>query len=178
MSASDSFSTGSDRDYREVSEFLFREAQMLDAGQFREWLGRLTDDIHYRLIAPTLSTMRTSTKAGSGPQVVLMDETLGSLRTRVEQLSTPGYTITENPASFTRRFVTNILIDPVDGDQMIRVHSNALVFRSRGRQMEPHLFSMARTDTLIKIDGRIRLQRREAILDESVVSARNIVALL
>ena len=39
---------GVDRDTREAVEaFMFREAELLDGGQFREWLGLLDPDIRY-----------------------------------------------------------------------------------------------------------------------------------
>ena len=37
-----------DRHYA-IQAFLFREARLLDDEKFREWLGLLTDDIHYWL---------------------------------------------------------------------------------------------------------------------------------
>ena len=32
---------------REVEQFLYREARLLDERRFAEWLALLTDDIHY-----------------------------------------------------------------------------------------------------------------------------------
>lgn len=169
--------TVSDHDYRVISEYLFREALLLDRGQFKEWLALLTQDVTYRLLAPMLSMSRAGVTDTAG-EVVLMDETYGSLKTRVQQLSTPIYTVAENPRSFTRRFVTNIVIDAITDDGQIEVHTNVLVYRSRGTQMEPHVFSMSREDALRRVDGKLYLARRVALLDESVVGARNIAALL
>lgn len=162
--------------YREVSNHLFQEAQLLDGGHFKEWLDLLTDNVQIRLVAPTLS-MWGATPAAADKVAVLMDETMGTLKTRVQQLTTPSYTIAENPRSLTRRFVTNILVEPCGNDGSLQVCSNALVYRSRGMQMEPHVFSMSRRDTLRRIDGRLRLVQRDAVLDESVVGARSIAAL-
>jgi 3-phenylpropionate/cinnamic acid dioxygenase small subunit len=166
----------SDQLYREVSEFLYREAQLLDSGRFQDWLQLLGEEMRYRLSTPKLSM---ATPGGGGPQeqTLLMDETFGSFKVRAQQLTTPAFTIAENPRPFTRRFVTNVLIEPDAGDGSICVLSNALVFRSRGNQMEPHLFSVGRRDLMKKKEGRLLLVRREAQLDESVVNARNIVGL-
>lgn len=162
--------------YREVSNHLFQEAQLLDDGHFQEWLGLLTEDVQIRLVAPTLS-MWGATSEHLDKVVVLMDETMGTLKTRVRQLTTPSYTVAENPRSSTRRFVTNILVEPCGSDGLLQVRSNALVYRSRGMQMEPHVFSMSRRDTLRRVDGSLRLAQRNAVLDEAVVGARNIAAL-
>jgi 3-phenylpropionate/cinnamic acid dioxygenase small subunit len=165
----------SDRVYREVSELLFREARLLDAGRFKEWLELLSPDVRYRLVTPCLSMCG----AGAHPrgETLLMDETFGSFSARVRQLSTPAFTVAENPRPFTRRFVTNILIDRGTDEGPLHVHSNALVYRSRGTQMEPHVFSMVRLDVFKRVAGTFRLLRRDAQLDESVVGARNITAL-
>jgi PAH dioxygenase small subunit len=162
--------------YRAVTTHLFREAQWLDSSQFELWLSSLTQDVRYRLTAPTITSWRVNDLDG-GPQAVLMDETISSLRTRVQQLSNPSYTIAENPRSFTRRFISNIVIESVGKFGSLVVRSNALVYRSRAMQMEPHLFSMARLDRFEQIEGRLFLARRDAMLDESVVTVRNIAAL-
>ena len=166
----------SELDYRQVSSHLFAEARLLDNGNLDEWLSLLSEDVRYRLIAPTMLMERGGTpQAGQG--VILMDETIGSLKTRIQQLGTPSYTVAENPRSFTRRFVANIEIDSINSDGLIQVHSNVLVYRSRASQMEPHLFSMSRDDTLRRVNGKLYLARREARLDESVVGSRNISTL-
>jgi 3-phenylpropionate/cinnamic acid dioxygenase small subunit len=165
-----------DRLYREVAEFLYREAQLLDLGRFKEWLELLGEEMRYRLVVPKLS-MATPGAQGSPSETLLMDETLSSLKVRVQQLTTPAFTIADNPRPFTRRFVANVLLEPDSGEGPIAVYSNALVYRSRGTQMEPHLFSMSRRDTLKKVAGKLLLVRREAQLDESVVTARNITGL-
>lgn len=166
----------SDRLYREVSEFLFQEALLLDEGRFKEWLELLAQEVRYRLVTPNLAMSMPGAPLVRG-EAVLMDETLGSFRTRVQQLTTPAFTVAENPRPFTRRFITNILIDPQREGHLVHVRSNALVYRSRGTQMEPHVFSMSRRDSLCTVAGRLRLRCRDAQLDESVVGARNIVAL-
>jgi 3-phenylpropionate/cinnamic acid dioxygenase small subunit len=162
--------------HREVAEFLFREASLLDAGQFKEWLGLLADDMHYRLVTPNLSQAKPGARLPEA-QTVLLDETYSSFKARVQQLSTPAFTLAENPRPFTRRFITNILLNWGAAAGSIEARYNTLVFRSRGGQMEPHLFSMGRRDILLNIGGQLRVTSREAQLDESIVTARNITAL-
>lgn len=173
--AVDETTSAPDSLYREVTESLFREATLLDEGRFKQWLTLLTEDVRYRLVAPNLSA--ASPAAGPSSETVLMDETFGSFQTRVQQLTTPAFTIAENPRPFTRRFVANILIDAILDDASVQVRSNLLVYRSRGSQMDPHVFSMARRDVWRQIGRTLRLARRDGRLDESVVGARNIVAL-
>ncbi len=162
--------------HREVSEFLYREAQLLDLGRFKEWLELLDEEMRYRLVSPKLLMATPGTRA-TEDVTLLMDETFGSFKVRVLQLTTPTFTISENPRPFTRRYIANVLIEPDSDEGLICIHSNALVYRSRGMQMEPHLFSMSRRDGLRRVAGRLRLVRRDALLDESIVTARNITAL-
>ena len=44
---------------REVEQFLYREARLLDERRFHEWLELLTDDIHYWMGSRTNRYPRT-----------------------------------------------------------------------------------------------------------------------
>lgn len=158
-----------DRDYRMVVEFLYSEAQLLDSREFQAWLELLTDDISYHVLAPTVRALEEN----QTPEVVFMDEDKASLRTRVLQLATPGYSIAENPPSITRRFVTNIFATPGAETDQFAVRSNLLLYRSRGSQQAPYLFSASRHDTLRQVSGQLRIARRQVRLDEVVFGTRN-----
>ena len=164
----------SDSYYRETCEFLFREARLLDANKLREWLAFLAPDFHYRLVAPTVAMTHPSGETASA-EVLLMDENISSLKVRIKQLTTPALTLADNPHSFTRRFVSNVLIEPLTGD-LIRVYSNALIYRSRGSG-EQHLFSTTRIDEIRRENGELLLVSRMAQLDEAIVGARNIASI-
>lgn len=159
-----------DREYRQIVEFLYHEAQLLDARRLEAWLELLTDDVHYRVVTPTVRMLE---EQELGPEVVFMDEDIGSLRTRVLQLTTAAYTIAENPPSLTRRFVTNILSTRGDDSGQFEVHSNVLLYRSRGTQLPPYLFSAQRRDGLRLVGGYPRLARRMVRVDETVLGTRN-----
>lgn len=165
-----------DVDHGAIASFLFREAKLLDGFRFSDWLEILTPDIRYRLIMPRFVMADEKSDADTQP-VCLMDETFSSLSTRVRQLMTPAFTIAENPRSWTRRHITNVLVNDIADDGTVRVCSNALIYRSRGSQAQANLFSIERTDCIHQIDGTLRLARRDAVLGESVVSSRNVSAL-
>ena len=120
------------------------------SSQLQAWLDLLTDDIRYRVLAPTVRALEAQEPA---PEVVFMDEDKASLRPRVLQLTTPGYTIAENPPSLTRRFVTNIFVTRGAGAEQFAVRSNLLLYRSRGAGQAPFLFSAERHDTLQAAGG-------------------------
>jgi 3-phenylpropionate/cinnamic acid dioxygenase small subunit len=159
-----------DREYRQLVEFLYHEAQLLDARRLAAWLELLTDDVHYRVVTPTVRMLE---EQQPGQEVVFMEEDKGSLRTRVLQLTTAAYTVAENPPSLTRRFVTNIVAVRGDDDGQFEVHSNVLLYRSRGTQLPPYLFSAQRQDGVRLVGGHLRLARRLVVLDDTVLGTRN-----
>ena len=159
-----------DREYRQLVEFLYHEAQLLDHRNLSAWLELLTDDIQYRVAAPTVHTLE---EADTEPEAVFMDEDKSSLRTRVLQLTTPEYTVAENPPSLTRRFVTNILALREDTPHHFAVRSHLLLYRSRGGHEPPYFFSAERRDVMRRVDDHIRLAQRHVRLDEVVFGTRN-----
>ena len=162
-----------DREYRQLVEFLYHEAQLLDHRKLNAWLKLLTDDISYRVVAPTVRALE---EADNAPVAVFMDEDKSSLRTRVLQLTTPEYTIAENPPSITRRFVTNILaMRKNDASQIVHftVDSHLLLYRSRGAHVAPYFFSAERHDIVRRVDEQLRLAQRQVRLDETVFGTRN-----
>ena len=159
-----------DQEYRHVTEFLYYEAQLLDRRKLNAWLELLTDDIVYRVVAPTVSALEDEDQT---PEVLFMDEDRASLRTRVLQLSTPEYTVAENPPSITRRFVTNIFATKGGRTGQFVVTSNLLLYRSRGSREAPYLFSAERQDALQRAGDRLRIARRSVRLDEAVLGTRN-----
>ncbi len=159
-----------DHEYRQLVEFLYHEAQLLDQRQLSAWLELLTDDVVYRVVAPTVRTLE---ETGQAPEVLFMDENKASLRTRVLQLSTPEYTVAENPPSITRRFVTNIFATRGAGADRFAVTSNLLLYRSRGTGQAPYMFSAQRQDALLRSGRQLHIARRSVRLDEAVFGTRN-----
>ncbi|MEO7732364.1 MAG: aromatic-ring-hydroxylating dioxygenase subunit beta [Kofleriaceae bacterium] len=158
-------------DRHEVVDFLYREAELLDARRLTEWLGVLTEDIRYRVTAPTVRNLED---AGAGVrEALLLDESFATLEIRVKQQSTQRHTIAENPAWFTRHFVSNVVVEPGAEADAFAAASNLLLFRSRGVELAPHLLSARRHDVVRRVDGRLRLRRRSVVLDEVVVGVRN-----
>jgi 3-phenylpropionate/trans-cinnamate dioxygenase subunit beta len=68
-----------DREYRKIVEFLYREAQLLDARKFPEWLALMTDEVRYRVLAPTIRMLDEQEQGQPPKQVTFMDEHMGTL---------------------------------------------------------------------------------------------------
>src|SRR5713226_8673687 len=96
---------------REVEQFLYREARLLDDRRFHEWLELLTDDVHYWV--PIRETMQQQPD-GFHPEdelaVSYMDDNKEFLTMRIARLDT-GLAHAETPPSRTRHLITNVEIE-------------------------------------------------------------------
>lgn len=170
---------------REIEQFLYREARLLDERRFAEWLELLADDIHYwmpvranRYAAISKSIERAegypvSDDDISGPgELAYFDETKESLIQRVERLKT-GMAWAEDPPSRTRHMISNIEL----GDRATRnlrdVFSNFIVYKNRG-ETEQEFYVGKREDTLRKEGGCWKISRRKIILDQNVLTSPNL----
>jgi 3-phenylpropionate/cinnamic acid dioxygenase small subunit len=154
--------------------WLDNEAQLLDNGQFDEWLLLLTEDVRYTV------PVRLTRERGAGSDVHLgaphFQDDFGTLQMRVERLKTE-FAWAEDPPSRTRRFVTNVRAR-VLGDSEVEVRSYMLMYRSRGDDPRPELISAERHDVLRRTDVGLRLCRREVVLDAATLPLRNLAVML
>ena len=159
----------------EAEEFLYAEADLLDQRKFSEWLELLTDDIVYFM------PMRRNVKQGQhaehentrfGEDISWFEEDKWTLAKRVEQIQT-GVHWAEEPLSRVCHIVSNVRILQEKSSTEVVVGSRFLVYQNRN-QYENYTLIGKRTDTLRKVDGRWKLARREILLDQSVLLAKNL----
>lgn len=163
---------------REVEEFLYHEAELLDDRRFHEWVELFTEDAHYwmptrdsRLTGPGEVELELS-KPGEN---FYFDDTKKTLGIRVQRLYT-GSAWAEIPPSRTRHLISNIRIKP-GSDAGIEVRSNFLVYRTR-LEHDRDIFVGTRTDILRREDGQLRIASRTVILDQAILDAKNISVFL
>lgn len=161
--------------YNEVIDLLFREADALDERRHDDWLDMLTQDIHY--LVPVRITTAHSLDDSYLDDMAHFDEDRYSLTKRVERFDTE-HAWAEDPPSRTRRFVTNVRGWEGDEPDEIIARANLLLFRSRGDVHGPDLLSARRTDLLRRVDGVLKIARREVLLDESVLRTQNLAVFL
>jgi p-cumate 2,3-dioxygenase beta subunit len=140
----------------EVEQFLYDEAALLDAWQLDAWLALLTPDATYRVPANDI--------AGGDPthDLFLVADDIDRLRGRVKRLQDP-HAHAEFPHSRTRRLVTNVRIVGQHGDD-VDVEANFVVHRFR-RGEDVRVFVGRYRYTLRRVEGALRIARREAVLD-------------
>jgi 3-phenylpropionate/cinnamic acid dioxygenase small subunit len=157
--------------YAEALEFLHREAELLDTGEFAAWLELLTADVAY-----SMPVRLNTDRRGQSPypqETEIFAENLASLRVRVNQLTT-DFAWAESPASRTRHFVTNVRVYATAVPEELAVRSYVLVYRSQGTQTTADLFAGERDDLLRQVAGAWRLARRTIYLDQAVVGATHL----
>ena len=169
----------------QIEQFLYREARLLDARQFRQWLELFTDDVRYwmpmRSNRYSVTSKAISILDGSRYEEVdlskegelaIMDETKDSLERRIDRLDT-GMAWAEDPPSRTRHFVSNIEVEPGERESEIKVYSNFIMYRSRG-ETEEDFYVGSREDILRNVDGKWKIARRKIVLDQNVLLAKNV----
>jgi 3-phenylpropionate/cinnamic acid dioxygenase small subunit len=170
---------------REIEQFLYREARLLDQRRFREWLELFTEDVRYWM--PTRSNRYPVTskaisildgsrfeeaELSKEGELAIMDETKDSLTRRVDRLDT-GMAWAEDPPSRTRHLVSNIEVEPGDSESQLKVYSNFLMYRTRA-ETEQDFYVGCREDTLRREGGGWKIAYRKIVIDQNVLLAKNV----
>lgn len=162
---------------REIEEFLYREADLLDSWQLDGWLDLLADDIRYWM--PIRRNVKydererefTRTQA----DINWFDEGKATLTARVRQIQT-GIHWAEEPLSRICHFVSNVQVI-AENPPEVTVRSRFLVYRNRV-ETETDLFAGKREDVLRRADGGWQLAQRKILLDQNVLLPKNLTILL
>jgi 3-phenylpropionate/cinnamic acid dioxygenase small subunit len=169
---------------REVEQFLYREARLLDERRFHEWLQLFTDDVRYWMVTrsnlyprsskaiASLNPGRNTDETADEDALAILDETKKTLEGRVARVET-GMAWAEDPPSRTRHLIANIEVAAGDTPSELGVYSNFIVYRNRS-ETEQDFYVGTRRDTLRRIDGALRVSSRKITLDQNVLVAKNI----
>ena len=170
---------------REIEQFLYREARMLDNKKLHEWLDLLTDDIRYWMPVRSnrypVSSKSITILDGSryeeeelskDGELAIMDEDKESLTRRIARLDT-GMAWAEDPPSRTRHFVSNVEVEQGPTESELKVFSNFIMYRTRA-DTEEDFYVGSREDILRKVDGAWKIAYRKIVLDQTVLLAKNV----
>lgn len=165
--------TDLDLQYR-VEQFLYREAAILDAWEFREWLDLLAEDIHYWAPIRTNRLHRERHLEIARPdEMAYFDETKTGLEQRVFRLET-GLAWSEEPPTRTRHLVSNVRVQRSDEAHEYEVESAFLCWANR-LERDVDIFAGKRVDLLREQDdGRFLIARRMILLDQATLLAKGI----
>lgn len=161
-----------------VEDFYYLEAELLDNRKLREWFELLTDDVRYWMPIRHNSYERPEdiidelSKPGEG---FYFDDDKRSLKIRVERAYARN-AWAEMPPSRTRHLISNVRVKKDDGEE-IQVNSNFILYRTR-METDQDMFVGERRDVLRRVGDGFKIARRTIILDQAVLSAKNISVFL
>ncbi len=152
----------------EVEQLLYQEARILDDWDLDGWLTLYTPDARY--IVPTTDLP----DANPETDLVFIDDNYRRMVGRVERLKS-RHAHREYPWSRTRRFIGNVIITSVDGDE-IEATASVAVWRFRAGESAPYI---GRYDVrLRRIDGRLRFCYKRATLDQEELSDHGALSII
>lgn len=162
----------------EIEQFLLAEADLLDERRFTEWLDLFTDDVRYfmPLVANVKHGEEDREYSRERQDAAWMDEGKETLSQRVRQLMT-GIHWAEEPKSRIAHLVTNLRVVAAEPGperpEEIRTRCRFLVYRNR-QEDEVDLLVGKRNDTLRRSGESWKISRREILLDQNVLLAKNL----
>ena len=167
---------------QEIEDFLYMEADLLDQRAFEAWLDLLAEDLVYfmpirRNVKFGEHAERENTRQGEG--ISWFDEDKWTVTKRVEQILT-GVHYAEEPLSRVTHMVSNVRIvsalPSVEDAREVTVSCRFLVHQNRV-EYETATFIGRRTDTLRRHEGSWLIARRELVLEQNVLLAKNLSVL-
>lgn len=145
--------------WHRVSQFLFREARLLDEWRLLEWYDEmLTDDIRYSVPA-------TDVRGETADALGLIDDDAARLRQRIEQLRN-GEVWCENPRSRTNRMISNVEI-LTDRGTHLDVAANVIVYRFGHGRSDAYV-GKCRFELVVEGES-FRVRRRVVVLDHETL---------
>jgi len=164
---------------REIEEFLYDEANLLDERRFTDWLATLADDLRYFM------PMEYNVKFGEHAtreltrreeQMSWFNEGKWSLGKRAEQIQT-GVHWAEEPLSRVCRLVSNVQLTALQtnaaGEEEVDVTSRFLIYQNRC-EYEQYFFVGDRFDRMRRTADGWKLAAREIRIHQNVLLAKNL----
>ena len=158
---------------KEVEDFFYQEAELLDQRRYEEWLDLFTDDARYfmpmrRNVKFDQTAHENTTGVGD---MSWFDEGKETLTQRVRQILT-GIHWAEEPQSRVCHIVSNVQLLREETDE-VTTKSRFVVYRNRV-ETETDFFVGKREDVLRRVDGAWKIASREITLDQNVLMAKNL----
>jgi benzoate/toluate 1,2-dioxygenase beta subunit/2,4,5-trichlorophenoxyacetic acid oxygenase 2 len=147
-----------------VQDILHREARLLDAQNWTEWLGLYCDDTVFWVPAVTMSGAYTTDPQNELNFIYI--EGRAGLEARVFRVQSGG-SLASNPLPRTRHLITMVMIDE-DGRKEVRAFANFQVVafsEARGQQIRSGSYEYI----LRKQSGRLQIAQKKVLLLEYMV---------
>jgi p-cumate 2,3-dioxygenase subunit beta len=140
-------------DYRQVEQFLFHEAQLMDEHRFDEWLALWDPDVLYWAPAGR-------DEVDPDREISLIYDDRIRLELRIARLKS-GFAHAQEPRSRMRRLLSNIAIEESDQGRIVAASNFILVELRRGKQ---DLFAGRSIHRLRPCDGAFKMVSKKVML--------------
>ncbi len=152
---------------REIEQFLYTEAELLDTWQLEEWLALFTDDCTY--------WVPTNTE-GDDPanELSLIYDDHSMLEDRALRLLSP-VVHSQVPRTRTRRLIGNIRIEMLDGDEL---HVSSYFTLHAARLDREQVLGGGYEHLLRRADGRWRIRQKKVVLVNNDAQLTNVTFIL
>ena len=147
-----------------AAEFLYREARLLDARRFGEWLNLFCEDAVFWAPAVGMEGTHTTDPELSLNFIYIVGR--AGLEARVFRVESGG-SLASNPLPHTRHLVTNVIVD-ADGAAETKVFANTQVVafcEPRGQQILNGSYEYV----LRKENGALHIAQKKILLLEYVI---------
>lgn len=157
----------------EAEQFLYREARLLDAERYEEWLGLMTEDIHYWMPGIQARYRRDKTPRIDPKRMALFDDDMLNMRRRVTRfLDATAWA--EDPPTRSCHTISNVEVELTAREDEYKVYSTFINCRGRN-ETEEYWLAGRRTDMLRRAgDGSLRLASREIVMTQTVLLSKNL----
>ena len=146
---------------QEGTEFLIKEAHLLDTQQWDEWLALFYEDCEYWMPA-----WKAEHQPTSNPKTELSLIYYGKrwgLEDRVTRVRS-GLSVASTPLPRTQHSITNVRVEPLDGERSMKVFSNWTVNQFNPKKRNVSLFFGRYEHELARDDGTWRIRRKKIFL--------------
>jgi p-cumate 2,3-dioxygenase beta subunit len=155
---------------REVEDFLYDEAELLDSWRLEEWLALFSEDCRYLVPPGDLPPDASPEKS-----LFYIADNHVLLRERVRRLAKRN-AHAEYPHSKTRHFLSNVRILPGSDENEIAVRCAFLTHRSRAGVLDTFIGSIHYR--LVRQDGRLRIREKRCRLDNDNLREQGRISIL
>jgi p-cumate 2,3-dioxygenase beta subunit len=154
---------------QQVEEFLYEEAALLDAWRLDDWLALLTEDAVYRV--------PSNDRPDADPKdtLFIIADDIHRIRARVARLKKPD-AHAEYPPSRTRRMIGNVRITGRNGASL-QAEASFIVHRFRRNEGIRAFVGHYRYGLRVE-GGRLRIAKREAVIDSMELGALGSVSFI
>src|SRR5690606_14997325 len=142
--------------HHQISQFLYREAKLLDDWKFRDWLDTLAEDISYTLRTTPNAQTRDRRRSVEPPTTWVFNDTNDLLERRVARLATCT-AWAEEPPSRTTDMVTAVTAEPAEVEGEYDVYATYLLDRTQ-KEKDSVSYCGKRHDKIRKVEDGLGFQ--------------------